>query len=74
MFLYRSKENKNYSRQCHKMSHLDLEHLMYVNTFRKENCVSTSTNVLRALRNYNEEKEEEEEVKVEDNRKFTIVK
>ena len=27
MFLYRSKENKNYSHQCHKMSHLDLEHL-----------------------------------------------
>ena len=46
---------------------------MYVNTFRKENCASTSTSVLRALRNYNEEKEEEE-VKVEDNRKFTIVK
>ena len=29
MFLYRSKENKNYSRQCHKMSHVDLEHLIY---------------------------------------------
>ena len=27
MFLYRSKENKNYSRQCHKMSHLDLDYL-----------------------------------------------
>ena len=27
MFLYRSKKNKNYSCQCHKMSHLDLEHL-----------------------------------------------
>ena len=27
MFLYRSKDSKNYSRQCHKMSHLDLEHV-----------------------------------------------
>ena len=29
MFLYRSKENRNYSRQCHKMSHLDLDYLFY---------------------------------------------
>ena len=33
MFLYRSKENKNCSRQCHKMSHLDLEHLFNVSTY-----------------------------------------
>ena len=53
MFLYRPKKIKNYSGQCHKKSHLDLDRLYKKNINNNFYCAVKSTCVIFLVFNLN---------------------